>query len=252
VRCQWLALLSQSRNPGGMLSQRSSGVFEKDDTTEVRHLTTDDIDFQQLSKVISNERLTPYLLATHEDKRAALRLYKWNVRASGAVFELLAILEVVLRNSLNQQLASYSLPHPAWFENPSIELSRRAQMDIENALRRLDMRKGDVRPSRVITELPFGFWKYLLSKRYEATLWTQCLRHAFPRLHPQRRSLVFASVHESHFLRNRIAHHEPIFRRDLLQDSERIFSVLEWIEPTCAQWARSLNRVELIWSQRNH
>ena len=109
----------------------------------------------------------------------------------------------------------------------------------------------DVYPSRVVSELPFGFWKYLLSKRYESSLWTQCLRHAFPGLQPQRRSLVFSSVHESHVLRNRIAHHEPIFNRDLRADSQRIFSVLEWIDVTPSIWARSLSRVESIWAERN-
>ena len=109
----------------------------------------------------------------------------------------------------------------------------------------------DVHPSRVVSELPFGFWKYLLSKRYESSLWTQCLRHAFPGLQPQRRSLVFSSVHESHVLRNRIAHHEPIFNRDLRADSQRIFSVLEWIDVTPSIWARSLSRVESIWAERN-
>jgi len=203
-----------------------------------------------LRNLISDERIRPYLLATKENKQAALGLYEWNVKASGAVFELLAVLEIVLRNALHQQLVSYSSPQPAWFRNPSVRFSERGQADIENAIRRLNQRKKEPTSSRVVTELPFGFWKYLLSKRYEATLWTQCLRHAFPRLQPQSRSIVFSEVHELHVLRNRVAHHEPIFRRDLSRDSERIFCVLGWIDITTADWARSLSRVESVWSQR--
>ncbi|WP_440311559.1 hypothetical protein [Leucobacter chromiireducens] len=36
----------------------------------------------------------------------------------------------------------------------------------------------------MIAELNLGFWRFLLAKRYEETLWTGTLRHAFPHLLP--------------------------------------------------------------------
>jgi len=72
------------------------------------------------------------------------------------------------------------------------------------------------------------------------TRWTQCLRHAFPGLHFPKGSIVFLSVHESQVLRNRVAHHDPIFRRDLRTDSHGLFSVRKQINVTPAPWARSL------------
>ncbi|ELB86058.1 hypothetical protein Rwratislav_46905, partial [Rhodococcus wratislaviensis IFP 2016] len=53
----------------------------------------------------------------------------------------------------------------------------------------------------------FGFWRFLHSRSYEATLWTPSLRHAYPHQTPRRRSDVYNHLNT---LRNRIAHHEPI------------------------------------------
>ncbi len=39
------------------------------------------------------------------------------------------------------------------------------------------------------------------------------------------------------FLRNRAAHHEPIYRRDLRADLERAIALLACIDATAATWA---------------
>ena len=44
-------------------------------------------------------------------------------------------------------------------------------------------------------------------------------------------------------LRNRIAHHEPIFARDLARDHERILEVAEWISPATTAWIEHHSRV---------
>jgi hypothetical protein len=44
-------------------------------------------------------------------------------------------------------------------------------------------------------------------------------------------------------LRNRIAHHEPIFRRDLEKDFESIINVTSWICPETSAWMRHHSRM---------
>lgn len=104
------------------------------------------------------------------------------------------------------------------------------------------------RPSGVfkIEFITFGFWKYLLAKRYEATLWTGSLRHAFPNLRPQSRIVAYRHVNNLHQLRNRIAHHEPIHNRDLKEDMMTIYQVLEWIDPAVRSWAWQLSRLQNV------
>jgi hypothetical protein len=45
-------------------------------------------------------------------------------------------------------------------------------------------------------------------------------------------------------LRNRIAHHEPIYLRDLRKDYSRACDVVEWISKETHLWVQSFSRVE--------
>jgi hypothetical protein len=53
-------------------------------------------------------------------------------------------------------------------------------------------------------------------------------------------SLLRKDMYESLYiirnLRNRIAHHEPIFARDTALDYEIVRSVIAWRSPTAAAW----------------
>lgn len=122
-----------------------------------------------------------------------------------------AFLEVVLRNALGTQLAAHHGTLAGhWYDDPLGVLSDLAHEDIAAARRRVRKLWRPETPGRVVAELSFGFWKFLLAKRYEATLWTGYLRHAFPNLQPQSRAVVYRSLDELHTVRNRIAHHEPV------------------------------------------
>ena len=57
---------------------------------------------------IGPERLSGYDLASGGDQLRALHLYQWNTAVSGAVFEDLSTLEVVLRNACHHQLQMWN------------------------------------------------------------------------------------------------------------------------------------------------
>lgn len=204
-----------------------------------------------VATALSTERLAPYLRATNGDLAEAVRLYEWNLAVSGAFYEALGILEVVLRNALSEQLAAHhGMLAGHWYDDPLGVLSAQAADDIAAARHRVaKLRRGES-PGRVIAELNFGFWKFLLSRRYEATLWTGYLRHAFPNLQPQSRATVYRALDALHTLRNRIAHHEPIHKRDLSADMLTIYRVLDWIDPDVRAWAVSLPRLQPLITAR--
>jgi len=66
-----------------------------------------------------------------------------------------------------------------------------------------------VLPGKVVAELSFGFWRFLLARRYTASLWP-ALRPGFPYLPSADRRELEAPVTRLHQLRNRVAHHEPL------------------------------------------
>jgi DnaJ-domain-containing protein 1 len=204
-------------------------------------------DAERIVAALSPERFAPYLRRTGGDLHGAVGLYEWNLAVSSAFYEALGILEVVLRNAMSRQLAAH---HGAlagqWYDDPLDVLSDLARDDIAAARRRVRKLRRPETPGRVVAELNFGFWKYLLAKRYEATLWTGSLRLAFPNLQPQKRAVVHRALDEMHTVRNRIAHHEAIHCRDLTADMLTIYRLLDWIDRDVCAWAVSLSRLQPI------
>src|SRR5205807_3002955 len=95
---------------------------------------------------------------------------------------------------------------------------------------------------RVVAELTLGFWVQLTAKKYEKALWVKCLYRAFPiKLN---RKALFQRMDSIKRLRNRIAHHEPIFSRNLKQDYVEIIDAIKWICPTTSEWVERTNCFE--------
>lgn len=213
-------------------------------------MVAEEPDAATIAAALSPERLAPYLHATGGDLTEAVRLYEWNLAVSGALYEALGILEVV-RNTLSTQLtAHHGTLAGQWYDDPLEVLSDLAHEDIAAACRRVRKLRRPETPGRVVAELTFGFWKFLLAKRYEATLWTGYLRHAFPNLQPQSRAAVYRALDELHTVRNRIAHHEPIHGRDLTADTLTIYRLLDWINHDVRAWAVTLSRLKPVIATR--
>ncbi|MET9326616.1 hypothetical protein [Tsukamurella sp. NPDC003166] len=60
-----------------------------------------------LVRLLSDMRLAPYLRQSDDDIEKALELYRWSSRMSVSLFELVAHLEVVLRNAIDTALADH-------------------------------------------------------------------------------------------------------------------------------------------------
>ncbi len=200
---------------------------------------------------LSPERMKPYADAAGGDGDRALGLYQWNIAISGALFESLGSLEVVLRNALHRELArnhaASGLPG-AWYDDPAGVLGERAREDVETARQRILDRGHAVVPGRLVAELTFGFWRFLLAKKYEHTLWTPALVHAFVRQTTRRD--VHARLSRLNELRNRIAHHEPIHARRLSLDYGDLLFVARAICADTARWIDRTSRVRLTLTLR--
>ncbi|XVQ83855.1 hypothetical protein ACQP2K_34245 [Microbispora siamensis] len=101
----------------------------------------------------------------------------------------------------------------------------------------------------MVAELSFGFWVGLLGRgghnRYEMRLWWPALRYAFPGYNGPRRAL-HQDLDHLRTLRNRIAHHEPVFRRHLAADAATVERVVRYICPVTAEWLREHSRLEEV------
>jgi hypothetical protein len=128
--------------------------------------------------------------------------------------------------------------HEDWFNQSSLD-------DINRARERLVETGKPVTSGRVVTELNFGFWRYLLSRNYHQRFWEPAFRFAFPNLPHgiDRRKEVYDVVERVHLLRNRIAHHEPVFSRDHSTDQELMLKLIGWICEDTRDWVADQGHV---------
>ena len=191
-------------------------------------------------------------MATYEaiahDADAALALYAWNAQICGALLPPLHICEVVVRNAVAD---AFEATHGArWPWNPGFERSLPRQLSPGyNGLSDLQAVRNKVKTTgQVIAELKFVFWEKTFTSRHDSRIWEPQLMRVLPNLDAdktvaQHRKLIFDDLNQVRRLRNRIAHHEPIFARNLLDDFRTIQRLIEARCQVSADWMVSQQRV---------
>lgn len=205
--------------------------------------------------LITAERLSSYLAATHGDLDRALKLYDWNTQASAAVLATSAMVEVIVRNALDvslRQWADRRRGGAQWLD--AAPLDAQGMADVVKARERATRRGRDPEVhGKVVAELSFGFWRYLTASRYLTALWIPGAHAAFPNGPPDlrvRREQVERRLHNLMIVRNRAAHHEPIHRRDLARDLRDAVSVVGWVHPQGAVWLRARSDLLQVAAER--
>ena len=207
-------------------------------------------------KALSPARMATYELAaavTGDEDPAALALYAWNAQVSAALLAPLHICEVVIRNSVSDALEM--VYGAMWPWSPGFEQSLPAQGIGYSPRKDLqDVRRIQTSTGKVIPELRFVFWLKMFTSRHDNRLWNTHLTRVLPNLAPakpvgQLRREIYDSLEEIRKLRNRIAHHEPIFARNLSGDLQRIVDLVEVRCKVTARWMMSNQQASTIIAQ---
>ena len=169
-----------------------------------------------------------------------MQLYEWNATGSAAFMRDLAHLEVALRNAYDDALTSGLPPRGMhWVFDPTryfptvwktarngaryndnhepqrliAQATATALLSVQAAARTTKQAVPVTPPpGKVVAELPFGFWRYLSAAKHEKRLWVPYLHKAFAP--GTSRHELDRRINRLHELRNRIAHHEPLLRRN--------------------------------------
>lgn len=196
---------------------------------EMRHL-------QALRASLSAARVATYESATVGAGlpiERAVELYAWNAQVSGVFLIPLHICEVVVRNAVSDALILRYGPEWPWSVGllRSLPTGAGARYDAKMDLDRT--REKHRTTGGVVTELKNVFWEKQFTKRNDQRLWEPYLFQLFPnldrsgsvKLHRQR---IACDLETIRHLRNRIAHHEPIFNRNLHSDLQKICELVEF------------------------
>ncbi len=237
---------------------------------------------------LSAPRLKPYVSAAGSVS-GAVRLYRWNLELSGAIHEALGVVEVTIRNAIDTQLQIWNQARPApagsapygtnWVERPARPLEgllnprgrggRLPKSTYESARERA-IKDSNLRdPSHprygaapnhddIVAHVTFGTWVKLLPSKRDAQrrigpsgprgLWLNALQHSFP--HHSDPLVIHHWANRLHFLRNRIAHVEPLIATDVMSYHRSAARLLRAIDPAMGDWYAGIGRMPEICKQR--
>ncbi|RBP10222.1 hypothetical protein [Pseudocitrobacter faecalis] len=206
-------------------------------------------DYAEPTRLLSTVRLSSYKSSFQPQNDAQLfGAYCWNLAVVSAFYPLLQMVEVCLRNTLNQVAAAKYQRHdqalwfsviPAWQDHDFSGCEGKAEqvrkfcdnikIATKSAKRNLEG-KGITNPTptldQIISQSDFSTWEYLLDKHFydgadKRFLWPHELTKAFrklPRLSGSKnpmfhqRDIIRRRIEEVRAFRNRISHNEPAWR----------------------------------------
>lgn len=192
-----------------------------------------------LVAALSTERFETYLVAAGgANTVGGLQRYMWNAAIAAKFHGPLHVLEVTLRNAIHGRMSDKYGGN--WFDLGHLG---GPEMRVVTETRDfLVARNCTPTPGKVVAELPLHFWVGLFAMRHNP-LWKSDLGRLFtPRID---RNDVHEDLDRLRTLRNRIAHHEPILNRRLMDDMARIDRLVSALSPAMGDWLRWHHRVDV-------
>jgi hypothetical protein len=173
--------------------------------------------YSEFEHIMSTTRMTRYLLASGNNSKKAMTLYRKNLHLSQELFTIISCFEIALRNAVNNlythQYSSEWLQNSVLtggiFDTPNC---RHAKELINKAITKLGVRYTH---TKLLSEMDFGFWRYLFAQP-QFYAGGQTLLRIFPSKPTStpaiqyNHTFVFNQLERINALRNRIAHHEPV------------------------------------------
>lgn len=199
-----------------------------------------------LEQWVSRERLTRY----RDAREHTTDLYLWNAELAAAYFEIIGHAEVLLRNVFHTRLAPHS-PQGRWYDDPKYPFASQAKRDVRTAIARATKDHQPEHSGKVVAELSFGFWRFLLGNRYKTTIWPTVAPgfSGVPR-HERDRGQLEQAAARVNGLRNRVAHHEPVFHRPPEGHLADIYLIARYVDDRAEQMLRDISRVPDVLRRR--
>ena len=191
---------------------------------------------------LSKERFKPYLQRAGFNEAYAFELYLYNARLSKAFLFPLHILEVVLRNRINEIFIS------DFGSNWPNEKSFRVELTPES-LGSLDIaisRSKSNRTEDIVSTLSFDFWSNLFRDEYDRSLWQTNMGKLTPFKNGETRKSFQNKIKTINKFRNRVAHHEPIYHIDVSSMHKDILDTVNIISVDMHDWVKFYSTVNLI------
>lgn len=198
------------------------------------------MDFELISRYISHQRLNNYLVVCNGNKQKALKLYQTNLRVSQSFYALLSLLEVILRNAINENLQKH-FSDKDWILNQTSKFmsdsslvykKKKVKMQFTNTYLKdcvnsskneIIKNHKDLTADQIVANISFGFWVALFDKHH-APLIEYTNMQIFKSLPTEYdHNKIHKTLSDIRDFRNRIYHNEPVIFK--FQNKVPIFSI---------------------------
>ncbi|MFE3105222.1 hypothetical protein [Nocardia tengchongensis] len=204
--------------------------------------------------VLSAARSSTYIRAAGGDKAKAMELYGWNARVSAAFMLPSHFAEVATRNAVAEALESVYGSNWPWDRTFEESVPAPAGKNYNPRRDLQQTRSKQPTTGKVIAELKFAFWQAMFTARHDVRVWNHQILTLFPHSSgmtaSQLRGKIYVDLEAVRKLRNRVAHHEPIFTRNLSSDLKRMLQLVELRSAPTHTWLRAMEEVTVTLSQR--
>lgn len=204
--------------------------------------------FSSLRNAISDARFEPYGSSHPRNDAEGYAVYAWNIALCESLYPALNGIEIALRNAIHFAADNY-FSDGLWFAG---RLSWQEEDQVNKLRNKIDpsgvkhLTAGDF-----VSGLSLGFWVDLFKRRYEQILWPWLLRQVFPYA-PRRqrdREGLYQRLNRIRGLRNRVFHHEPVWKLpDLQARHGQILETIGWISPAMLELTRLLDRFHGVYT----
>jgi hypothetical protein len=171
-----------------------------------------------------------------------LEEYSKNLIFSQNAYIPLSILEVALRNALNNHLSNKI--SDIWYEDDF--LTKDSIEKVSQAKSLLIKRREKTDKEKIIAELSFGFWVNLFKKPYDKKLRINDIKTIFPNLPNKEeklinREIIFNKLNHIRNFRNRVFHYEKVLNKHNYNNiNEDIFEIIKYFDDELFYYTNSL------------
>tara|TARA_R110002124_G_scaffold285909_1_gene465326 strand:+ start:593 stop:1294 length:702 start_codon:yes stop_codon:yes gene_type:complete len=202
---------------------------------------------------VSKPRLSKYLQESGGKNALALQLYHWNAKLSQSLYLPLQSWEIVLRNRMNEFfIYKYN---DKWPTNAQANrnFAGNDRNRLSETINRLTRAAG-TQPTtdQIVADLSAGFWVSQFGRNYEAQYgWRNNLKYRiFVNDHSIDRQTADEICNDLLDLRNRVAHHEPIFHLPLDNWRSDLDFILRAMCPSTADYMASACSFKDVWNEK--
>jgi hypothetical protein len=208
-----------------------------------------------LRGTLSEARFARYLSESNGDQLLALSLYHWNAKLSQCLYFPVQIWEIALRNKMNVFLGR-KYTNPKWMYDEARAVRQLTKSDQKRLTKVIERQKTDRKlaqptPDMIVADLSAGFWVSQLTQSYDTPYaWRYNITKVFPHDPSLTRSVASTMCDRVLDVRNRIAHHEPVYHLPLDEIRDDLDQLIAGMCPGANEYAMGMCDFPTVWAAR--